>query len=276
MRSVLRAEDAETACGDLLEAYRDSIYPSRGYRRARLWYAGQVAGYVARSHPRDWNPRLTSTLLLAGLGLPAAALVIAFGGGTILLLTLLGTVAALVSAPVFWLGGERRIAWKMLAALSAYVFFYIAVSTVVSLVQRIPQEHPLGLGQEVCADAGCFAVDEVEKSAAGASEEIYTLRWHLSSRDKEVERRFPGQGLELYMFDGRGRKFGLSSAEHQDPLDITLHAGETVHKTIRFPVPADASELFLTARYRPFTFQSLLPGNLSLVPRPHAKMIRIQ
>lgn len=276
MRAVLRADDAETECGDLLEAYRDSIYPNRGHRRANLWYALQVAAYVARSNPRDWSRRLTSTVFLLGLGLPLGAVVVAFGGGTILLLTLFGSVAALVFALILGLGGKRRTAWKILATLSSYISFYIAVSTAVSLIQRIPHEHPLDIGQEVCADAGCFAVDKVEKSTAGSSENVYTLWWHLSSRDKEGERRFPGKGLELYMFDERGRKFGLSAADRKDPLDVTLHAGETVHQAMRFHVPADASQLFLTARYRPFTFQSLLPGDLSLLPRPHAKMIRIQ
>ena len=79
MRAVLGPDEAEAESGDLLEAYRDSVYPDRGHRRANLWYALQVAGYVARSHPRDWSPRLTSTLFLLGLGLPLGAVVIAFG-----------------------------------------------------------------------------------------------------------------------------------------------------------------------------------------------------
>jgi len=193
----------------------------------------------------------------------------------ILLLTLFGSVAALISAPIFWLRGKRRSAGKILAALAAYVSFYLAVSTAVSVIQRIPRENPRGLGQEVCADAGCFAVDKIDKAASG-SEMIYTLSWHLSSRDTEGQRRFPGKGLELYMFDERGRRFSLAGADDQDPLDVILRAGETVHQAITFHVPSDAKELFLTARYQAFTFQSFLPGDLSLLPRPNAKMIRIQ
>jgi hypothetical protein len=45
----LRRDDAETQSGDLLEAYRDSIYPSRGRWRADLWFIRQVAGYVFRA-----------------------------------------------------------------------------------------------------------------------------------------------------------------------------------------------------------------------------------
>jgi hypothetical protein len=275
MHAVLRPADAETECGDLLEAYRDAIYANRGRRDANLWYVLQVFGYVIRSHPRNWSRRLTSTLVLLGLGLPVGTVVVAFGGGMILLLTLFGSVAALISAPIFWLRGKSRSAGKILAALGAYISFYLAVSTAVSVIQRIPPENPRGLGQEVCADAGCFAVDMVAKTPTG-TEMIYTLSWHLSSRDTEGNRRFPGKGLELYMFDERGRRFSLAGADDQDPLDVVLSAGETVHQAIRFHVPSDARELFLTARYRPFTFQSFLPGEFSLLPRPHAKMIRIQ
>jgi len=78
------------------------------------------------------------------------------------------------------------------------------------------------------------------------------------------------------MFDERGRKFVLRDNANQNPLDVTLPAGETVRQSMTFSVPADARQLFLTAQYRPFTFQSLFPGELSLVPHKPAAMIRIQ
>lgn len=274
MHAVLKADVAGAECGDLLEAYRDTIYPNRGRRRADLWYVLQVAGYVARSHPSDWSSRLTSTLWLLVFGLPFGVVAIAFGGGIILLLTLFGSVVTLLAAPVLWLSGRRRSGRKTLAFLGAYLSLYLTVSTVLALLQS-NLANPIAIGQEVCADAGCFAVDKVDKSAAN-SENVYTLFWHLSSRDKETPRRFPGKGLDVYMFDEHGRKFGLTATDNRNPLDLMLPPGGTVHQTSRFQVPADAHELFLTARYRPFTFQSLLPGELSLVPRPDAKMIRIQ
>jgi uncharacterized protein (TIGR03435 family) len=60
----LSPEQAETESGDLLEAYRDSIFPTRGPWRADLWYARQVVGYILRARGmklRNW--------LLAGLAL---------------------------------------------------------------------------------------------------------------------------------------------------------------------------------------------------------------
>lgn len=43
----VKPNDFESLSGDLLEHYRDSIYPSRGQRVADLWYAMQVLGFVS-------------------------------------------------------------------------------------------------------------------------------------------------------------------------------------------------------------------------------------
>ena len=47
LRTFLRPGDFESASGDLLEQYRDSVYPTRGRRRADLWYVGQVFSFVS-------------------------------------------------------------------------------------------------------------------------------------------------------------------------------------------------------------------------------------
>ena len=49
LRMFLRADEAETESGDLLEAYRDSIYPIRGRRLADLWFIRQVGSYFVRA-----------------------------------------------------------------------------------------------------------------------------------------------------------------------------------------------------------------------------------
>jgi hypothetical protein len=90
-----------------------------------------------------------------------------------------------------------------------------------------------------------------------------------------MTKHFPGKGLEFYLLDERGRKFALPVNANPDPLDVTIPAGETVRQAMTFQVPADARELYLTAKYRPFTYQSFLPGELSLVPHRPGKMIRI-
>ena len=47
LRAVLKPGDVDSVSGDLLEEYRESIYPIRGHRRADLWYVTQVFSFVA-------------------------------------------------------------------------------------------------------------------------------------------------------------------------------------------------------------------------------------
>jgi hypothetical protein len=51
LRSIVARGDRDAVSGDLLEAYRDSIVPTRGQPRADRWYVGQVLGFVWR---RTW------------------------------------------------------------------------------------------------------------------------------------------------------------------------------------------------------------------------------
>lgn len=56
---LLDSHDRLTVSGDLLEEYRESIYPARGRRSADRWYLKQVAGFAWRG-ARLW------ALLLSG------------------------------------------------------------------------------------------------------------------------------------------------------------------------------------------------------------------
>jgi hypothetical protein len=195
-------------------------------------------------------------------------------GGLVLLLSLAASAVTLLTLLALILTGKRRRAVQLLTAWGIYLAIYLTIATGITTAAA-GHEPNLVIGQEICADSGCFAVDKVDVSA-GARETSYTLYWHLSSNDKLLTKHFPGNGLELFMFDERGRKFALPADANQNPLDVTLPAGEIVRESMTFRVSADAHQLFLTAKYRPFTFQSLLPGELSLIPHRHGKMIRIQ
>jgi hypothetical protein len=60
---LLSPDDAETVCGDLLEAYRETIHRSRDHRRADWWYVRQVSGFVWRS---AWQWALLFATLFVG------------------------------------------------------------------------------------------------------------------------------------------------------------------------------------------------------------------
>jgi hypothetical protein len=46
---LLRSAEAETVTGDLIEEYRDAVYPASGEWRADLWFVRQVAGFAWRA-----------------------------------------------------------------------------------------------------------------------------------------------------------------------------------------------------------------------------------
>ena len=129
--------------------------------------------------------------LLAVLALGFWLLFMIVGDGLAVLVTLIGSAVTIVSVPVLWLSGNRRSAGTLLAGSRNVSGVYLVVSTGIALIQPLV-EHPLSVGQEVCADSGCFAVEKVDKETAGSETVYYTLYWRLSSNDKELTKHFPG------------------------------------------------------------------------------------
>jgi hypothetical protein len=219
--------------------------------------------------------KITTTTLTVAVAMILGLLLLMIAlGGLVVLLSLVALAVTFITLPVLWLTGKRQGAIQLLTAWGIYLVVYLTISTGITLAGAV-LESSRSIGEEVCADSGCFAVDKVDVAAA-APGTSYTLYWHLSSNDTQLAKHFPGKGLELFMFDERGRKFALPENANPNPLDVTLPPGETVRQSMTFTIPADARQLFLAAKYRPFTFQSLLPGELSLVPHRQAKIIRIQ
>ena len=47
---LLPPDEAETVSGDLIEEYRETVYPSRGRWRADVWFVRQVSGFAWRGN----------------------------------------------------------------------------------------------------------------------------------------------------------------------------------------------------------------------------------
>jgi len=271
LRLFLEPDQAETESGDLLEAYRDSIRPQRGQWRADFWFILQVVSYIMRANVMSFR-----RWLISGGVVSFWLIFLLLGGGITLLATIVGSVATVISVPALALNSRLSAAIKLCALWVVYLIFYLVISTGMAwFPYYFKTPAPLAVGQEICADSGCFAVDRVDKSD-GRSQATYTLFWHLASNDLQQAKHFPGKGLEFYMVDERGRTFKLPPSANQDPLDVMLPAGETIRQAMTFNIPSDVRKLFLTAKYRPYTFQSLLPGELTLVRLPHAQLIEVQ
>jgi hypothetical protein len=50
LRLLLAPRDRQTVSGDLLEEYRENIYPGRGREAADRWYVSQVVGFALRGN----------------------------------------------------------------------------------------------------------------------------------------------------------------------------------------------------------------------------------
>lgn len=50
LQVLLPPDEAETVSGDLIEEYRETVYPSRGRWRADLWFVRQIFGFAWRGN----------------------------------------------------------------------------------------------------------------------------------------------------------------------------------------------------------------------------------
>ena len=62
LRLILPPHDRDTVSGDLLEEYRESVYPQRGRVRADAWFVSQVIGFLCRDN-RLWAALLGASLI---------------------------------------------------------------------------------------------------------------------------------------------------------------------------------------------------------------------
>lgn len=131
---------------------------------------------------------MTFGLLLFTSGLVFFMVVV---GGMAVLLSLAVSAVTLISLPVLWLTGKRRRAGQLLTRWGIYLAVYLTISTGIVLV-RMGRERPHLVGEEVCADSGCFAVDKVDRAAA-APETSYTLYRHLPVTIRNSQSISPGR-----------------------------------------------------------------------------------
>jgi hypothetical protein len=142
LRASLTPADFESVSGDLLEEYRDSIFPVRGESAADAWYVRQVLGFVWRSArlwavlfaaafiartaldwlapPIDFHVRATvSTTVGVGL-LLSAGLLASLRSGSLYAGTLAGVAATAIGALISALGAAGLLAiWHDAGTMAA-------------------------------------------------------------------------------------------------------------------------------------------------------------
>ena len=185
----LEPDRAETESGDLLEAYRDSIRPQRGRWRADFWFVRQVAGYLVRA-----NVLSLRRCLVGGATVLFWLILLLSGGGTTLLATIVGSVATVISVPVLAFNSRRSAAIKLCTLWVAYLIFYLVVSTGMAwFPYYFKTPARLAIGQESCADSGCFAVDKVDKTRWRIGSHLHIVLAPCQQRPA-TGKAFPWQG----------------------------------------------------------------------------------
>src|SRR5436190_16469441 len=120
---------------------------------------------------------MTTTKLMTVFGALLAAAVVVFFmvvlGGLVVVLTFVALAVTMLSLPVLVLTGRHGRAGQLLTVWGIYLVSYLAISTGIA-VARNAYARPVGVGQEVCADSGCFAVDSIDKTSE-AQESLFTL-----------------------------------------------------------------------------------------------------
>ena len=142
LRIFLKPGDFESVSGDLLEEYRESVYPTMGQRRADRWYLAQVFGFLSRrivpwavlfgladltrtaldwfAPPVDFHTRsAVSTYLAIGI-LLAAGFWTAWRSGSLVAGTVAGAATAAGAAVISILGAATLLAiWHDPATMEA-------------------------------------------------------------------------------------------------------------------------------------------------------------
>src|SRR5215211_492359 len=142
LQAFLTSRAFESVSGDLLEEYRDTVFPSRGQSAADIWYLSQVlsyawrgagawatlfaAGYLVRTAidwrlpTTDFQMRATVTTSVAFAIFLLAGLLAGARSGSVISGAIVGVVAAAFAIPLQLAGAALLIAlWHDPATLSA-------------------------------------------------------------------------------------------------------------------------------------------------------------
>ena len=168
------------------------------------------------------------------------------------LLCLLATVATLVAAAVWAIGGNRARACASLGKLGICAAVYVAALLAVGAAS--PRKI-YRIGDTQCFDDWCITVTGAARTATRTVE--VSLR--LSSRAKR--RPMGEKGTVGYLVDAEGRRYDPVPDSVTVPFDTMLQPGQSVIATRRFDVPADARELDFVYAHLGASFSPVIGEN---------------
>ena len=155
------------------------------------------------------------------------------------ILLFLATVAALLTAAVAALRGQRPRALRILRRLAIGAGAYFAAVLLVAFFSTPPVHQ---VGETMCFDDWCITVADAKPTTTGSGQS-WRVTLRISSRAKRIT-----QGekyVVVYLTDSLHRRFDADPASVAVPLDSRVGPGESVDVERRFDLPADASGIKL-------------------------------
>lgn len=149
----------------------------------------------------------------------------------LLIASVLLSLVTLVVAAGFAVTGRFRVAGWILRLWGSYAIAYFTVVLVVSLFTR-PRE--LVLGEDVCFDDWCIAVERIDRAPV-ASTPGYLMAFRLSSRARRVSQR--ERYLAVYLMDERGQRYEPRLQQGDTPFDVVLSPGQVRRTSRAFAAP---------------------------------------
>jgi hypothetical protein len=156
------------------------------------------------------------------------------------LMAFLSAVIAVVIAIVAAVRGDRAHSLAILRKLAFSVGAYLGM---VYTATAVSKQVVLGIGDPECSDDWCIAVEGVKRTPKNTSA-VYAVTLRIFSRARRVAQREMG-AKDVYLVDSRWNRYDPVPAGHEVPLNILLHAGESVRTSRTFELPAGAGGLGL-------------------------------
>jgi hypothetical protein len=190
----------------------------------------------------------------------------------------LGSAIALITALILMIRGRRRIAIRLLRAMAAGWGAYLSI---VALVAVATPQQIVSMGQDLCFDEMCFAVDHAETAMelgpagrqvkANGVFQVVTVR----VTNHSLGRTESEGGLRALLWDGgksyetsREGQRALEAAKGETPrLTARLQSGESVESTQVFDLPAESANVGLVLSHG-FTPGYFVIGESPLFHKP--------
>lgn len=155
------------------------------------------------------------------------------------LLVALVSILTLLTVAGLALTGSRVRAWRLLKIYLACALCYMAIVVASPII--VPR-RVVALGESLCFDDWCIAIDRVTSSTS-RSATSYEVEFRMFSEARHIVQR--EKNLALYLADSAGRRFNPLKEESNVPLNTQLGPGDSITARRRCDVPPDAKVLGL-------------------------------